>query len=208
MCLIVPPRSGPRDQHLSLGHCHRGSSGLGSSHLGLLLSHSLKPDVFASAIPGRSLLPSLLSGFSSVTQSFRTLCDSMNCSTPGLPVHHHLLEFAQTQVHRVGDAIQPSNPLSLASAFSLSHSTSNGLLTLMSSSFSLQGFFYNTATYGILLTSDLVILLPRFLRASLVPAEYCRSPQKASLRACPSQGSLTFLLASLQPGLLIPSACG
>ena len=40
------------------------------------------------------------------------LCDPMNRSTPGLPVHHHLLEFTQTHVHRVHDAIQPSHPLS------------------------------------------------------------------------------------------------
>ena len=44
--------------------------------------------------------------FSSVTQSCPTLCDPMNCSTPGLPVHHQLPEFTQTHVHRVGDAIQ------------------------------------------------------------------------------------------------------
>ena len=50
--------------------------------------------------------------FSSVTQSCPTLCDPMNCSTPGLPIHHQLLEFTQTHVHRVGDAIQPSHPLS------------------------------------------------------------------------------------------------
>ena len=45
-------------------------------------------------------------------QSFPTLCDPMNHSTPGLPVHHQLLEFPQTHVHRVSDAIQPSHPLS------------------------------------------------------------------------------------------------
>ena len=50
--------------------------------------------------------------FSSFAQSFLTLCDPMNRSTPGLPVHHQLLEFTQTHVHRVGDAIQPSHPLS------------------------------------------------------------------------------------------------
>ena len=50
--------------------------------------------------------------FSSVTHSCPTLCDPMNRSTPGLPVHHHLPEFTQTHVHRVGDAIQPSHPLS------------------------------------------------------------------------------------------------
>ena len=50
--------------------------------------------------------------FSSVAQSCPTLCDPMNSSTPGLPVHHQLLEFTQTHVHRVGDVIQPSQPLS------------------------------------------------------------------------------------------------
>ena len=49
---------------------------------------------------------------SSVTQSCPTLCKPMNCSTPGLPVHHQLLEFTQTHVHQVSDAIQPSHPLS------------------------------------------------------------------------------------------------
>ena len=50
--------------------------------------------------------------FSSVAQSCPTLCDPMNCSTPSLPVYHHLLEFTQTHVRRVGDAIQPSHHLS------------------------------------------------------------------------------------------------
>ena len=50
--------------------------------------------------------------FSSVAQSCSTLCDPMNRSMPGLPVHHHLLEFTQTHVHQVSDAIQPSHPLS------------------------------------------------------------------------------------------------
>ena len=49
--------------------------------------------------------------FRSVAQLCPTLCDPMNHSTPGLPVHHQLLEFTQTHVHRVGDAIQPSHPL-------------------------------------------------------------------------------------------------
>ena len=50
--------------------------------------------------------------FSSVTQLCLTLCNPMNRSTPGLPVHHQLPGFTQTHVHRVGDAIQPSHPLS------------------------------------------------------------------------------------------------
>ena len=49
--------------------------------------------------------------FSSVAQLCPTLCDSVNCSTPGLPVHHQLPEFTQTHVHWAGDAIQPSHPL-------------------------------------------------------------------------------------------------
>ena len=49
--------------------------------------------------------------FRSVAQSCRTLCDPMDCSTPGLPVHHQLPEFTQTHVHWVGDTIQPSHPL-------------------------------------------------------------------------------------------------
>ena len=50
--------------------------------------------------------------FSSVAQSCPTLCNPVNYSTPGLPVHHQLPKFTQTHVHRVGDAIQPSHPLS------------------------------------------------------------------------------------------------
>ena len=50
--------------------------------------------------------------FHSVAQSCPTLCDPMNRSMPGLPVHHQLLELTQTHVHRVSDAIQPSHPLS------------------------------------------------------------------------------------------------
>ena len=59
---------------------------------------------------------------SSVAQSCLTLCDPMDCSTPGLPVHHQLPELAQTHIHRGGDAIQPSHPLSSLSppAFNLS----------------------------------------------------------------------------------------
>ena len=54
---------------------------------------------------------SILVQFSSVTQSCPTVCNPMNHSTPGLPVHHQLPEFIQTHVHRVGDAIQPLHPL-------------------------------------------------------------------------------------------------
>ena len=52
------------------------------------------------------------SQFSSVAQSCLTFCNLMNCSMPGLPVHHQLPELTQTHIHLVGDAIQPSHPLS------------------------------------------------------------------------------------------------
>jgi len=58
---------------------------------------------------------STVASVSSVAQSCPTLCDPMNHSKPGLPVHHQLPEFTQTHVHRVGDAIQPSHPLSSSS---------------------------------------------------------------------------------------------
>ena len=58
---------------------------------------------------------SLVLQFSSVAQSCPTLCDPMNRSMPDLPVRHQFLEFTQTHVHRVGDAIQPSHPLSFPS---------------------------------------------------------------------------------------------
>ena len=49
--------------------------------------------------------------FNSVAQSCVTLCDPMDCSSPGLPVHHQHPELTQTHIHRVSDAIQPSHPL-------------------------------------------------------------------------------------------------
>ena len=60
--------------------------------------------------------------FSSVGQSCPTLCNPMDYNTPGLPVHHQFPELTQTHIHRVGDAIQPSHPLSFPSlpAFNLS----------------------------------------------------------------------------------------
>ena len=72
--------------------------------------------------------------FSSVTQSCPTLCDPMNCSMPGLPVHHQLLEFTQTHVHRVGDAIQPSHPLSSPSPPAPNHSQHQSLFQWVNSS--------------------------------------------------------------------------
>ena len=88
--------------------------------------------------------------FSSVAQQCSTLCNLMNRSTPGLPVHHQLPEFTQTHVHRVSDAIQPSHPLSSPSPPALNVSQNQGLFKRVSSShqvakvleFQLQNQFY------------------------------------------------------------------
>ena len=65
---------------------------------------------------------------SSVTQSYPTLCNPMDWGTPGFPVHHQILKLAQTNVHRVGDATQPSNPLSSLSPPAFNPSHHQGLL--------------------------------------------------------------------------------
>ena len=70
----------------------------------------------------------------SVTQSCPTLCDPMNHSTPGLPVHHQLLEFTQTHVHWVSDAIQPSHPLSSPSLLAPNPSQHQSLFQWVNSS--------------------------------------------------------------------------
>ena len=72
--------------------------------------------------------------FGSVAQSCPTLCDPMNCSTQGLPVHHQLLESTQTNVHWVGDSIQPSHPLSSPSPPAFNISQHQGLFKSVSSS--------------------------------------------------------------------------
>ena len=92
-------------------HVHRVSDAMQPSHP---LSSPSPPDV-SLTVGGRDILKYCYNWniqFSSVAQSCPTLCDPMNHSMPGLPVHHQLLEFTQTHVHRVGDAIQPSHPLS------------------------------------------------------------------------------------------------
>ena len=77
----------------------------------------------------------------SVAQSCPTLCDPMDCSTPGFSVHHQLLELAQIHVHRVGDAIRPSHPLSSPSPPAFNLSQLQGLfqwLTTVSQDFKVQ----------------------------------------------------------------------
>ena len=86
-------------------------------------------------------------GFSSVAQSCPTLCDSVNRSVPGLPVHHQLPESTQTHVHRVSDAIQPSHPLSSPSPPAFNLSQHQGLFKWVSSASGGQiiGFSFNTS---------------------------------------------------------------
>ena len=74
-------------------------------------SPALQADSLLTELQGKLLKLCYVSvQFSSATQSCPTLCDPMNCSMPGFPVHHQLPEFAQTHVHWVSDAIQPSHP--------------------------------------------------------------------------------------------------
>ena len=100
---------------------------------------SLKAGARPHLYPSKDL-PKLVSGtycvnlqFSSVTQSCLTLCNPMDCSTPGL-VHHQLLEFTQIDVHWVGDAIQPSHPLSSPSPLTFNLSQLQDLFQWVSSS--------------------------------------------------------------------------
>ena len=92
------------------------------------------PVHFSSLIPKMLMFTLAISSFSSVAQSCLTLYDPMNCSTPGLPVHHQLLQFTQTHAHRVGDAIQPSHPLLSPSPPAPNPSQHQGLFQWVSSS--------------------------------------------------------------------------
>ena len=93
----------------------------------------LSMEILQARILEWAALPS--SRFSSVQSLSRVwLCDPMNCSTPGLPVHHQLLESTQTHVHWVGDAIQPSHPLSSPSPPALNLSQHQGLFKWVSPS--------------------------------------------------------------------------
>ena len=117
---------------ISYSHSWKGTMGLLASLPLIILFLFSEHSPLTSCPPGKlflilhysaqllSSLASLLSvlscvfssvQFSSVAQSCPTLCDPMNRSTPGLPVHHQLLEFTQTHIHRVSDAIQPSHPV-------------------------------------------------------------------------------------------------
>ena len=80
-------------------------------------------------------MPFYIIQFSSVAQSCPTLCDPMNCSMPGLPVHHRLPESTQTYAHWLSDAIQPSHPLSSASPLAPNPSQHQSLFQWVNSSY-------------------------------------------------------------------------
>ena len=112
--------------------------------------------------------------FSSVAQSCPTLCNPMNCSMPGLPVHHQLPEFTQTHVHRVGDAIQPSHPLSSPSPSAPNPSQHQSLYQWINSA-------WGSQSTGV---SALASVLPKNTRADLnglvVPPCSPRDSQESS----------------------------
>ena len=114
----ISPASGP---FLVSQFFTSGGQSIGASALVSVLPVNIQ-DWFLLGLTGLISLQSTLVQFSSVAQLCPTLCDAMDCSTPGLPVHHQLPEFTQTHVHWVGDAIQPSHLLSSPSppAFNLS----------------------------------------------------------------------------------------
>ena len=98
------------------------------------LKLSLSKNLFLGTIFPSPLFSLIGPKFSSVAQSCPTCCNPMDCSTPGLPVHHQLLELVQTHVYRVSDTIQPSHPLSSPSPPAFNLSLHQGLFQWVSSS--------------------------------------------------------------------------
>ena len=127
----------------SIPHCV-GSGNLTGSCLACPHNLAWNSDLhtFCFTVPFRETVPSQIQcqshtsvQFSSVhSLSHVPLCDPMDCSTPGFPIHHQLLELAQTHAHWVSDAIQPSHPLSSPSRLAFSLSQHQGLVQWVSSS--------------------------------------------------------------------------
>ena len=120
--------------------------------------------------------------FNSVAQSCPTLCDPMDCSMPGLPVHHQLPEFTQTHVHHVSDAIQTSHPLPFPSHPTFNLSQHQGLSKWVSSSHQLLSF-------------SVILSYSKWIVNSLFKIKEQGAKRKD--RCCPTirnfQGDLTFL---------------
>ena len=129
-----PPGSCPQDsprKNTGVG-CHALFQGIfptQGSNPRLLCLLNWQEDFLLLAPPGKSIYP-----FSSVAELCPTLCNPMDCSTPAFPVHHQLLELAQTHVHRVGDGIQSTHPLLSRSPSALNLSQHQGLSQWVSSS--------------------------------------------------------------------------
>ena len=96
-------------------------------------SHWISPSWWSFEIVSSNIV-SIIYQFSSVAQSYLTLCDPMNRSMPGLPIHHQFREFTQTHAHQVGDAIQPSHPLLYPSPPAPNSSQCQGLFQWVNSS--------------------------------------------------------------------------
>ena len=110
-------------------------SRMSSSRWGITLSwlsRSIRPFLYSSSVYSYVFFLSVL--LSSFTQLCPTLCDPIDCNTPGLPVHHQLPEFTQTHVDWVGDAIQPSHPRLSPSSPAFNLSQHQGLFQWVSSS--------------------------------------------------------------------------
>ena len=94
-----------------ISHCSKAFPSVTSAVMTALFQ-GLVPMPWSECILGHSNISPLAHISVQSLKSCPTLCDPMHCSTPGLPVHHQLPEFTQTHIHQVGDAIQPSHPLS------------------------------------------------------------------------------------------------
>ena len=126
-----PKVSYPRDSNCNISHLLILKTRLCSWML-LSLQENWVESIESFQIPSPPISPIIIQ-FSSVAQSYLTLCDPMDCSTPGLPVHHQLPEFTLTHAHWVGDAIQPSHPLLSLSPPALNLSQHQGLFQWVSS---------------------------------------------------------------------------
>ena len=127
--------------------------------------------------------------FSSVQSLSRVqLCDSMDCSTPALPVHHQLLEFTQTHVHWIGDAIQPSHPLSIPFSTRLQSFPASG-------SFQMSQFFASGGqSFGVSASASVYLYVKSFTNVS----HSVRKPiSKISDPTFSQQGSRRYSFKSL-----------
>ena len=112
--------------------------------------------------------------FSSLAQSCPTLCDSMNLSMLGLPVHHHLPEFTQTHVHRVSDPIQPSHPLSSPSPPAPNPFQYQSLFQWVNSSHQVAKVLeWGAIAFSASAYLRLLIFLPAILIPACVSSSYC-----------------------------------